>query len=59
MRYVLSVEVEGKEIVRRAVYANSPTEVMGVDVFTDDEFALLVNAIEIKQPITFNIEEPV
>lgn len=59
MRYVLSVEVEGKEIVRRAVYANSPAEVTKADIFTDDEFALLTNAVEMKQPITFNIEEPV
>lgn len=58
-RFVLSVVIDDKEVVRRACYAENAVDATKLDIFSDEEFSLLEMAIASHQQINFKFEESV
>ena len=57
-RFIVSATIDGKEVVRPAVYAKDAREVASMDVFEDDEFAMLTDGLG-TQTINVVIKEDV
>lgn len=58
-RFVFSAVIDGKEVVRRAVYADDAMAATKLDIFSAEEFSLLETAITSHQQINLKFEESV
>ena len=54
-RFILTAMIDGQEVVRRAVYANSAEEVGKVDALSDAEMERLERAVKERQTVSFKI----